>query len=160
MPETETLEGAGDSFYLSSGFEPSLSEAMLDPTAPSPVRIGDVNVQFPRTGLWKRRFVEIDAAGRLVFSTNEQSSLPVRHRGPISLYHASSSSKAGTRMFDMRKIAGVYVPHPDDMELANSIVLGLVGDEGDITVACEDGRGQVALLRLLQRQLEIWTARD
>ncbi|GAM90688.1 hypothetical protein ANO11243_087330 [Dothideomycetidae sp. 11243] len=130
MPETETLE-----------------EAMLDPTAPSPVRIGDVNVQFPRTGLWKRRFVEIDAAGRLVFSTNEQSSLPVRHRGPISLYHASSSSKAGTRMFDMRKIAGVYVPHPDDMELANSIVLGLVGDEGDITVACEDGRGQVALLR-------------
>ncbi|KAF2148276.1 hypothetical protein K461DRAFT_59947 [Myriangium duriaei CBS 260.36] len=128
------------------GFEPSLSEAMLDPSTRSSVRIGDVNVQFPHTGLWKRRCVEIDAAGKLVFSTNDMSSFPARHREPAGLYSSSILKAGGVRAFDLKNITAVYVPRPDDMELANSVVLSLGRDEGTITVACEDGTGQAALL--------------
>lgn len=141
-----------DSPMLPPAMEPSLSETMLDgSTHPFPVRIGDVNVQFPHTGLWKRRYVEIDIAGRLVFSMNNQSSIPSRHfRGPVSLYSSNAaavaSAKLGVRIFDLRSVMGLYAPRPDDMELANSVVLRLAGDEGALTIACEDARGQGALL--------------
>jgi hypothetical protein len=40
---------------------------------PPAVQVGDLNVQFPDTLLWKRRWVEIDASGNLVLSLSKSN---------------------------------------------------------------------------------------
>ncbi|PNS19364.1 hypothetical protein CAC42_2541 [Sphaceloma murrayae] len=120
------------------GLGPSLTEGTPSPL-PS-IRIGDVNVQFPHSGLWKRRFVEIDHQGVLTFSVNDKSSYSTRHGNvPMSTFNPGGR-RAGTKEWDLREVSKVYVPRVEDMELAHSVVLEL--EEGEVVVACEDGRGQ------------------
>jgi hypothetical protein len=40
---------------------------------PPPVHVGDLNIQFPDTLLWKRRWVEIDGLGNLVLSPSRSN---------------------------------------------------------------------------------------
>ncbi|KAG8631894.1 hypothetical protein KVT40_001034 [Elsinoe batatas] len=153
------------------GFEPSLSpnSMLASPTSPlPPIRIGDVNVQFPHSGLWKRRFVEIDTQGNLVFSVNDKSSYSTRHGHsggnlPMSLYNAGggggAGERSGSKAWHLREFERVFVPRADDMELAYSVVLEMVGEEGEVVVACEDGRGQREVLNALLRYHQAWNAR-
>ncbi|PSK44231.1 hypothetical protein B9Z65_211 [Elsinoe australis] len=143
--------------------EPSLSPGMMDSTSPLPsIRIGDVNAQFPGSGLWKRRFVEIDGSGMLVFSLNDKSSHSTRYGGgnvPMSLFNGTGRQQMqGTKAWHMREVARVFVPHLDDMELAHSVVLELEGEEGEVVVACEDGRGQGEVLNVLLKYHQAWSA--
>ena len=74
------LEEEGSS-SIREGIEPLVEEQMLgDNMAWAPVEVGDLNVQFPDTLLWKRRWVQIDATGNLTLGlskANEVSFQPI-----------------------------------------------------------------------------------
>jgi len=99
---------------------------------PPAVVIGDMNVQFPGSGLWKRRWVEIDDGGNLVFSA----------AGGRRFEMVSS-----TKRFPLVEFGRVFVPALDEQELAFSVVLEGRG-RGAWAVQCagEDGMAQRQLL--------------
>ena len=97
---------------------------------PPAVVIGDVNVQFPDSGLWKRRGMEIDDAGNILFITS-------RHRFELG----------STKRFHLSDFDNFHVPTVDDQELAHSVILTLNNKAGSaILCSCEDGMAQQQLL--------------
>lgn len=107
--------------------------AMMSPTS---IEIGDVNVQFPDTLLWKRRCVMMDPAGYLILS-------------PALGTVGSNKDKAAagaTRKFHFEELARMpSVPDVEMQELPNSVVLDLMDGSG-LQIACEDRAGQKVLL--------------
>ncbi|KAJ9637829.1 hypothetical protein H2199_007323 [Coniosporium tulheliwenetii] len=79
---------------------------------PSAVVIGDVNVQFPDTLLWKRRWVEIDIQGNLLLSSSKANEHP---RGVTKRYHITDFQPP-------------FVPDQDRQELPNSVILDFLMD--------------------------------
>lgn len=108
-------------------------EQKMDSIAPDPpqvVDIGEVNVQFPDTLLWKRRFMRVDEQGYLVLTpnTNEGAS-----RNMVKRYHFSG-------------LQTPCLPDQDREELPNSIVLDFL-DGNTLQCACESRQGQNAVLQ-------------
>jgi hypothetical protein len=95
---------------------------------PPPVHVGDLNIQFPDTLLWKRRYVEIDSSGNLVLSPSK------------------SNEKGIVRRFHLSEFAMPYLPDQDRQELPNSVVLDFV-DGRTLQVACETYVGQGMVLQ-------------
>ena len=95
--------------------------------------MGDVNVQFPDTLLWKRRNACLDSTGFLVLS---------------ALPGAAQSGKLGqtTKRFHLGQFKTPYTPDMEVEELPNSVVLDFVGGSG-LQLACEDRQGQVKMLQ-------------
>lgn len=92
--------------------------------------LGDVNVQFPDSLLWKRRNLVLDSAGNIILSA-----LPAQ----------SSRTAVGTKKYHMSEFRQPNVPEVDAQELPNSVVLDFV--EGTaIQLACEDRTGQMNVL--------------
>lgn len=102
---------------------------------PIAIYVGDVNVQFPDTLLWKRRTMCLDSQGFLILSavqgvaTARDSKLQA---GAIKRYHLS----------DFRT---PYMPEMEVQELPNSVVLDFVDGSG-LQIACEDRAGQLNTL--------------
>ncbi|KAL6823300.1 hypothetical protein V8C40DRAFT_33922 [Trichoderma camerunense] len=96
--------------------------------------LGDVNVQFPDSLLWKRRNLVLDSAGNIILSA-----LPAQ----------SSRTAVGTKTYHMSKFRQPEVPDVDAQELPNSVVLNFVEGMG-IQLACEDRTGQMNVLHVLQ----------
>lgn len=92
--------------------------------------LGDVNVQFPDSLLWKRRNLVLDSAGNIILSA-----LPAQ----------SSRTAVGTKTYHMSKFRQPEVPDVDAQELPNSVVLNFVEGTG-IQLACEDRTGQMNVL--------------
>ena len=86
--------------------EPSIIEHQEPITQPrsSAIDIGDVNIQFPDTLLWKRRHMLIDEHGVLVLSPS------------IS----DRSAKVLTKRFPLIDFKSPYIPDQDRQELPNS----------------------------------------
>ncbi|KAI9897709.1 hypothetical protein N3K66_007565 [Trichothecium roseum] len=97
-------------------------------------QMGDVNVQFPDTLLWKRRNMSLDSQGFLILAM-VQSSLA---RAP-----------GGIRRFHMSEFRQPYIPDVEVQELPNSVCLDLV-EGGAVQVACEDRPGQTRILQGLR----------
>jgi hypothetical protein len=101
--------------------------------------MGDVNVQFPDSLLWKRRTICLDSQGFLILSavqglTAANSASDKHHQaGAIKRYHLS-------------EFRPPYVPEMEIQELPNSIVLDFVEGSG-IQLACEDRAGQRNMLK-------------
>lgn len=91
--------------------------------------LGDVNVQFPDTLLWKRRTMSLDSQGFLILTMARETKLQA---GAVKRYHLS----------DFR---APYIPEMEMQELPNSIVLDFVDGSG-LQVACEDRAGQMNTL--------------
>lgn len=97
--------------------------------------LGDVNVQFPDTLLWKRRTMCLDSQGFLILSavqgvaTSRDNKLQA---GAVKRYHLS----------DFRT---PYIPEMEVQELPNSVVLDFVDGSG-VQIACEDRAGQLNTL--------------
>lgn len=92
--------------------------------------LGDVNVQFPDSLLWKRRNLCLDAQGFLVMS---------------ALPSQSSRAAQGTKRFHMSEFRAPYIPEVEMQELPNSVVVDFV--EGtSLQLACEDRHGQMEVL--------------
>ncbi|KAB5570258.1 hypothetical protein GE09DRAFT_1171026 [Coniochaeta sp. 2T2.1] len=104
-----------------------------------PTYLGDVNVQFPDTLLWKRRTMCLDSQGFLILSTVQGVTVTKDSKlqaGAIKRYHLS----------DFRT---PYIPEMEVQELPNSVVLDFVDGSG-VQIACEDRAGQLNTLHILQ----------
>lgn len=92
--------------------------------------LGDVNVQFPDSLLWKRRNLCLDSQGCIILSA-----LPAQ----------SSRTAVGTKRYHMGEFRPPYTPDVDMQELPNSVALDFVEGTG-IQLACEDRTGQLNVL--------------
>ncbi|KAF2489690.1 hypothetical protein BU16DRAFT_163038 [Lophium mytilinum] len=101
---------------------------------PPAVQVGDLNIQFPDTLLWKRRWVEIDGSGNIVLTL----------------------SKANDR-FHLTEFRTPYSPDQDAQELPNSVILDFL-DGRTLQCACETYVSQVHVLQILREAHEAWMA--
>ncbi|KAJ8105623.1 hypothetical protein OPT61_g10063 [Boeremia exigua] len=106
---------------------------------PPPVQVGDLNIQFPDTLLWKRRFVEIDSTGNLVL-------------GP-----SISNPRGLTKRFHLTEFKAPYPPDQDQQELPNSVVLDFI-DGRTLQCACESSVSQAHVLQILREAHDAWIA--
>ncbi|CAO2655166.1 Nn.00g102300.m01.CDS01 [Neocucurbitaria sp. VM-36] len=106
---------------------------------PPPVHVGDLNIQFPDTLLWKRRWVEIDALGNLVLSPSR------------------SNEKGIVKRFHLSEFRTPYPPDQDRQELPNSVVLDFV-DGRTLQCACETYIAQAQVLQILREAHDAWLA--
>jgi hypothetical protein len=104
----------------------SLPEARRVPA----IDIGEVNVQFPDTLLWKRRFMRIDDDGYLVLTPG---TIDGNARNLVKKYHLSE--------FRIPSL-----PDQDRQELPHSIVLDFLNGN-TLQCACESRQGQTSVLR-------------
>lgn len=110
---------------------PSLSATV----AIASVNIGDVNVQFPDTLLWKRRSMLLDSQGYLIVS-------------PALTAHGNDKDKANAgavRRYHLSAFRTPAIPDVETQELPNSVVLDFL-EGGGLQVACEDRGGQGRVL--------------
>ena len=105
--------------------ENSISESLLHV-----VDIGDVNVQFPETCLWKRRFMRIDDQGFLIFSP------------PIT----DANMKSVSRKYRLSDFKRPSLPDLEREEMAWSILLDLK-DGQCVQCACESKQAQQQVLQ-------------
>ncbi|KAM5444359.1 hypothetical protein MferCBS31731_000878 [Microsporum ferrugineum] len=96
------------------------------------VDVGEVNVQFPDTLLWKRRFMRVDEGGYLTLTPGTIDGNP---RNTVKRYHLSEFRRP-------------YVPDHDRQELPNSILLDFC-DGNTLQCACESKQGQNITLQTL-----------
>jgi hypothetical protein len=116
----------------------SLSPVLKEETLPSDtgvevaqtIDIGEVNVQFPDTLLWKRRFVRVDDKGYLVLTPGNVDS---SNRNMVKRYHLS-------------EFRTPTLPDEDRQELPNSILLDFL-DGSTLQCACESRQGQTFVLQ-------------
>jgi hypothetical protein len=94
------------------------------------VDIGDVNIQFPDTLLWKRRFMRIDDQGFIILTP---PTMEANKRGVSRRFHLSDIKKPS-------------LPAPEREELPWSIVLDFE-DGSCLQVACESRYAQGQVLR-------------
>jgi hypothetical protein len=95
---------------------------------PPPVHVGDLNIQFPDTLLWRRRWVEIDSMGNLVLSPSK------------------SNEKGIVKRFHLSELRTPYRPDQDRQELPNSVVLDFI-DGRTLQCACETYIAQAQVLQ-------------
>lgn len=98
---------------------------------PPPVSIGDFNVQFPDAMLWKRRWIQIDSTGHLIFTA------AARH---------SSIAKSFNSKFHLKELGPPFIPDLDRQEMPHSVICDLAQGEGSIQCASEDAMSQRQLL--------------
>ncbi|KAJ0425485.1 hypothetical protein BJY00DRAFT_181249 [Aspergillus carlsbadensis] len=99
---------------------------------PAAVDIGEVNVQFPDTLLWKRRFIRVDSKGYLVLTPGNLDS---SNRSMIKRYH-------------LTEFKTPCLPDEDRQELPNSILLDFLNGS-TLQCACESRQGQAFVLQTL-----------
>ncbi|QSZ30888.1 hypothetical protein DSL72_000446 [Monilinia vaccinii-corymbosi] len=100
--------------------------------------LGDVNVQFPDSLLWKRRSMVIDSQGLIIIT-------------------AIGNDKGATRRFHLGEFRAPEIPDVDMQELPNSVVLAFL-EGGELQVACEDRNGQIHTLSVLRETHGRWAA--
>lgn len=112
--------------------KPASLEKNHDPTpaAHQAVEIGEVNVQFPDTLLWKRRFMRIDEQGYLVLTPGNKD----------------SNARNMTKRYHLSEFKTPCLPDEDMQELPNSILLDFL-DGSSLQCACESRQGQDSILR-------------
>ncbi|OXV05536.1 hypothetical protein Egran_06697 [Elaphomyces granulatus] len=110
---------------------PTKSEELL-PEPPQAVDIGEVNVQFPDTLLWKRRFLRVDELGYLILTPG----------------NVDSSTRNMVKRYHLSEFKTPCLPDEDRQELPNSILLDFC-DGSTLQCACESRQGQAAVLQTL-----------
>ena len=105
---------------------PSQMSALASPTLTT---LGEVNVQFPDSLLWKRRGLALDSQGFLVTTPS-----------------GNSKDKQGVRRFHLGEFRQPVIPDMDMQELPHSVLLDFK-EGGGLQVACEDRGGQAKVLK-------------
>ncbi|KAL8802083.1 MAG: hypothetical protein Q9182_004027 [Xanthomendoza sp. 2 TL-2023] len=85
------------------------NEPSRETIRPLVVEIGDVNIQFPDTLLWKRRHMKIDEEGLLVLAASK----------------SDNNTKIITKRYPFTEFNPPYLPDQDQQELPNSKRLGV-----------------------------------
>lgn len=94
------------------------------------VDIGEVNVQFAETLLWKRRFLRVDDQGYLIFAP------------PVN----DVSTRGKSRKIHLEELHRPCLPDHEREEMAWSIMLDLKSG-GTVQCACENKKAQRSVLR-------------
>ncbi|KAI9743140.1 MAG: hypothetical protein M1818_003435 [Claussenomyces sp. TS43310] len=111
-------------------------------TAPTAaVEVGDVNVQFPDTLLWKRRNLKLDSRGFLTVSPVQESK--------------GMERSAVTKRYHLADFRLPFVPDMELEEMPNSVVLDFV-ETGGLQIACQDRTAQLSILNVLQDAHRSW----
>ncbi|KAK5084195.1 hypothetical protein LTR24_007493 [Lithohypha guttulata] len=107
-----------------------------DPNVHRVVDIGEVNVQFPETLLWKRRFLRVDDEGYLIFAppTND------------------FSTRGRSRKIHLDELHRPTLPDMEHEEMAWSIVL-VLKTGGAFQCACESKAAQSNVLKSESRTI-------
>jgi len=125
----------------------SLSHPSTIPATPTTTSIGEVNVQFPDTLLWKRRSMALDSQGLLIIS-------------PALTLHGNPKDKANlgaTRRFHLSEFRTPVIPDIEIQEMPNSVVLQFI-EGSELQIACEDRASQKSVLKFLQEAHRQWAA--
>ncbi|KAJ5546337.1 hypothetical protein N7494_003922 [Penicillium frequentans] len=112
--------------------ESALSPSSSHQSLSKPIEIGEVNVQFPDTLLWKRRCMRIDENGYVVLTPGTTDATA---RNMIKRYH-------------LTEFRTPCLPDEDMQELPNSILLNFL-DGSTLQCACESRQGQTSALQSL-----------
>lgn len=115
----------------------SAPSQMSTVASPTLTVLGEVNVQFPDSLLWKRRGLALDSQGFLVTTAI-----------------GSSKDKQGVRRFHLGEFRQPVIPDMDMQELPYSVLLDFK-EGGGLQVACEDRNGQVKVLKGMADVLSI-----
>jgi len=109
-----------------------VSEAVPRPAA---IDVGDLNVQFPDTLLWKRRWVEVDGDGFIVLKPIEQGGGVTKGAGKLTVkrYHLS----------DFRE---PFAPDLERQEMPDSVILDF-RDGRTVQLSCGSMAEQRGVLR-------------
>ncbi|KAJ5496736.1 hypothetical protein N7463_008723 [Penicillium fimorum] len=97
-----------------------------------PIDIGEVNVQFPETLLWKRRVMRIDEEGYVVLTSGTND----------------ATTRSMTKRYHLTEFRTPCLPDEDMQELPNSILLDFL-DGNTLQCACESRQGQASALQTL-----------
>lgn len=109
---------------------PSVDDRSKTTELSAPVDIGELNVQFPDTLLWKRRFIRIDSQGYIVLTPGNMDS---SNRNLVKRYH-------------LTEFKTPCIPDEEREELSNSILLDFL-DGSTLQCACESRQGQAFVLQ-------------
>lgn len=118
-----------DSPFLSSSQPSQITMAPV----PTLNKLGEVNVQFPDSLLWKRRSMALDSQGNLILTA-------------IGNGKETKGGAAASRRFHFSEFRVPAIPDIEMQELPNSVVLDFV-EGGGLQIACEDRAGQGSLLK-------------
>ncbi|KAF2486386.1 hypothetical protein BDY17DRAFT_291404 [Neohortaea acidophila] len=108
------------------------------------VSVGDLNIQFPDSLLWKRRTVLIDEHGQIKFTLSSSSP------------NSRPGTALGTRSFPLTAFKAPFVPDTDRMELPNSIMLDFVREATTLQLACEDTVSHIHVCHVLRMYWRAW----
>ncbi|KAJ5690213.1 hypothetical protein N7462_004605 [Penicillium macrosclerotiorum] len=103
----------------------AISPSSSHPRLAEPIDIGEVNVQFPETLLWKRRFMRIDENGYVVLAPGTND----------------ATARNMTKRYHLTEFRTPCLPDEDMQELPNSILLDFL-DGSTLQCACESRQGQ------------------
>ncbi|KAI4112148.1 MAG: hypothetical protein LQ339_000156 [Xanthoria mediterranea] len=109
-------------------------EPSCETIKPLAVEVGEVNIQFPDTLLWKRRHMKIEDEGTLVLSASK----------------SDNNSKIVPKRYRLAEFHAPYLPDQDQQELPNSVVLDF-RDGSTLQCACENAYAQTEVLQALKR---------
>lgn len=97
---------------------------------PDAIDIGEVNIQFPDTLLWKRRLMRIDDQGYLILTPG----------------NADATSRNMIKRYHLSEFTAPCVPDEDEQEMPNSILLDFLNGS-TLQAACESRQGQESVLQ-------------
>jgi hypothetical protein len=103
---------------------------------PAGVDIGDLNVQFPDTLLWKRRWVEVDGEGFIVLRPIEQGS--GAPKGP--------GGKLSVKRYHLSEFREPFAPDLERQEMPDSVILDF-RDGRTVQLSCGSAVEQRGILR-------------
>lgn len=137
----EESEPFQDTRPLTSGAAPGSATPSSSSTS-----LGEVNVQFPDSLLWKRRSMALDSQGFLVLTASGTA--------------RDKQGVGASRRFHLGEFRLPAIPDVEMQELPHSVVLDFV-EGGGLQVACEDRAGQNRVLKgmfrtLARRNIMLW----
>jgi len=118
---------------------PSIAEVSEPAPRPPALDVGDLNVQFPDTLLWKRRWVEIDAAGFVVLR-------PLEMGGAAAGAAGAAAKSAMVKKYHLSDFREPFMPDMERQEMPWSVVCDFK-DGRCLQFGTGSGAGQAGLLR-------------
>ncbi|RKF72623.1 hypothetical protein GcM1_247095 [Golovinomyces cichoracearum] len=116
-------------------------EKKSSPTPENVTIIGDVNVQFPDSLLWKRKTMLLDSHGYFILA-------PVTSEYPQEI-SKDKQINGVLRKFHMSELKKPYIPDLETEELPNSIMFD-INEGGILQIACQNRPAQGNILKILQ----------
>lgn len=133
-------DGGGFDSGVGTGVSPfSIAEVSEAVARPAAVDVGDMNVQFPDTLLWKRRWVEVDGEGFIVLK-------PIEQGGGGGGGMAKTAGKLNVKKYHLSEFREPFAPDLERQEMPDSVILDF-RDGRTVQLSCGSVAEQRGVLR-------------